>query len=125
MATIQLFWENNSHSDSDIDDKWSWKKGYVVDIYPDGAVTEAPSPKSKTVFVHVPGVSVAEVAKYAGAILDSKNKQTKRRQYQFDISLIPSFIASELDNKKEYTLDIASLSELTQFIRDKETGVIQ
>jgi hypothetical protein len=127
MCTFQVFAANNTHSDPEKDTRASWKRGMVVAVYEDGVCTEPPSPNSKTVFIHIPGVTKSQVARYLMDKVDTRDGELKnrarslaRRRFRFDFSSLPQNIIKTLQQEREVTVN--NLSAAKAFIHDSITG---
>lgn len=130
MCTLQVFAGNNTHSDGVKDARASWKRGMIVAVYEDGVCVEPPSSNSKTVFIHIPGVTKAQSRRYVMDLLDSVDgevdagvKPVGRRRFRIDWTILPQRIIDTLISDREYTVD--NIAAAKAFIRDTITGQLE
>ncbi len=115
MATLQIYAGADVVSNNSIKDaRGCWKRGMVVEIYPDGVCTEPPTPGSKTVFVHIPRLPVDTVSKYL------EQTESRRRTHKIDWSLLPNAVKNTLVNTLELTI---SINQLKKYIRNLDTNI--
>lgn len=122
MATLVVFNKNNTHLDPDKERQGSWKKGYVINVLPDGSTPEAPAERSKVWFIHIPGVSVTAVKKYADPEM-SGDTLYRRRQYQILWEFIPPGVKNQLLTNREYT--VTDVKKAKQWIKNHTTGLME
>lgn len=118
MCTLVVFGaaDNTVPGNPVKDQRGCWKRGMVVCVYEDGVCVEAPSPKSKMVFVHIPGVTKAQAEKY----LESNDE--RRRVYKIDWATLPNAAKNSLRDTRELTV---TLNQVKKYIRNIATNALE
>jgi hypothetical protein len=110
VAEALFFAGNNTHADATKDRRGCWKRGYIVDVKPDGHVwgrLEDPAQNvapRKFAILKFPGVSVARVQKYLAAQMDDAGGALlepvmyRRRLWQVQFSELPAAARNKLTN---------------------------
>lgn len=109
MAEFLIKAIDATNPDKDKDIRGCYKRGDVVQVYPDGTCTEELSPYSKMFIVKVPGMSFKDAQKYIKSEIDEKGEMLRRREYGFDLTKV-----ADIDTKLSAKItEISAVTNLT------------
>ena len=103
MAEFLFMMVNHVHSDPAKDATGSNKLNDIVENYPDGRCTEAPSAASPFGILKMP--DLVGVENHGDQLLDADGEVIRRRKWYFDYDLLTTAELDELNANKQITLD--------------------
>jgi len=121
MAEFLIKATNATHADPVKDRRGCYKRGDIVQVFPDGACTEQPSPNSNMVIIKVVGLSFEAAQKYMLSEMDTVDprKTLTRRKFRIRVDDVPVGVRNTLRDERWITLDWA---QVRNFLRNKITN---
>lgn len=117
MCTLLVFAApDNHHANHAKRLRGCWQRGMIVSVVADGVCREPPSPDSKLVFVHIPGIRVDQVGNYL------EQTTERRRLRKIDLSVLPSAAKKHLAETREITI---TWRELRAYIRNLANDTLE
>lgn len=122
MCTLMVFARDNSHADAEKNRRGCWKRGMIFAVYEDGVCTEAPSPDSPFIFVHVSNATKAQAEKYMGIYTDQNGDDYRRREWFIDYSTLPANVKTTIRDERQITV---TRNQVLKYIRSLRTNLLE
>lgn len=103
MAEFLVKAVDATHADPEKSIRGCYRRGDIVQVYADGACTEAPAPDSRFYILKVPGFSPPE--QYDEALKDADKKPLQRARWAFNFDALTDQQRDTLVLSKMLTLD--------------------
>lgn len=92
-----------------------YRKGDIIDIYPEGTITEKPSPKNKCVGIRIIGLNYETAKQYLSHLEDAQGIIRRKRKFQILWDDMPQNMKDQL---RDESFLIISKSKATPFIKE-------